>query len=109
MRMIPSYELYHDIFKCLRDEIMHGGLRKTISQKKTIEGDGFYKTYYSTEAEGYYELDATNDRKNENYYDLEKKYYSSGENDYSYAETEAEGYHELDTSNGKSDKENYYD
>ena len=104
--MVPSSEHYHDIFKCLRDEILHGGLRKTISKKTIKEGDGFYTTEYSMEAEGYYDLDASNYKstvKNENYYDRDKTYYSSGENDYDgYAETEVEGYYELDTTNVKS-------
>ena len=42
------------------------------------------------EAEGYYDLDASNYKstvKNENYYDRDKTYYSSGENEYGYAET----------------------
>ena len=105
MRMVPSSEHYHDIFKCLRDEILHGGLRKTISKKTIKEGDGFYTTEYSMEAEGYYDLDASNYKstvKNENYYDRDKTYYSSGENYYGYAETEVEGYYELDTTNVKS-------
>ena len=63
MRMVPSSQHYHDIFKCLRDEILQGGKRK-ISTKETIkEGDDGYAAYISTEAEGYYDLDEERKRK----------------------------------------------
>ena len=77
MRMVPSSKHYNDIFKCLRDEILLGGQRKASSQVVIKEGDGTYTAYFSTETEGYYDLDAPNaeyTEKKDCYYDQDRTY-----------------------------------
>ena len=58
MRMVPSSKHYHDIFKCLRDEILEGGKRR-ISTKETIKeyDDGGYRAYTSEDYVGYIDID----------------------------------------------------
>ena len=63
MRMVPSNKHYHDIFKCLNDEILRGGTRKNSTKETIKEGDDGYTSYISTEAEGYYDLDEERKRK----------------------------------------------
>ena len=58
MRMVPSSKHYHDIFKCLRDEILEGGKRR-ISTKETIKeyDDGGCRAYTSEDYVGYIDID----------------------------------------------------
>ena len=83
--MVPSFEHYHDIFKCLKDEILDEDHRKYVSQMTIKEGDGCYRAYSSMEREGYYELDGryvqyTNEI--DNGYDKDTTYYSSDRDGY---------------------------
>ena len=60
-RMVYTRKNYHDIFKCLRDEICRE-YKRTVSNVEIItEKDGHYVSHCTTEDDDYWDLDDVRD------------------------------------------------
>ena len=56
--IVHKMKHYHDIFKCLRDEICGEGNKRSASKVVTItETDGHYSRCSTTEEDTYFDLD----------------------------------------------------
>ena len=67
MMMVNQVNQYHDIFKCLRDEICGEGNHRFINHSGTsnvemiTERDGYYISHCTTEDHDYWDLDDLNE------------------------------------------------